>query len=141
MTTIPTGKEIKAWRKSKRITQAKMATLCGAKESTIANWEIGRNSPRGLTMERVVELMTNDSSLVDLSTQEERLLDEAVNLGNYKDKNDFLSNAVLTLIRNGGKLGLLAIVLFHVTQSPRDWSGKALAKTSKTAVAWIASKF
>lgn len=98
------GDEIKKWRKANRISQAKLAKLCHMKESSVANWELGRNNPSGPALAQLAKIMSGDVAIIELSSTEEKLLNEALKLSDASTREELLDKLVLRLVKTGGVL-------------------------------------
>lgn len=94
-----TGEEISAWRESRGLSRQDLADMCHTKYGTVANWELNRNSPRGAAKERLESLMHGRIAVVDLTPMEEKLLNEAVKRGGFKDRTAFFVFAITELIK------------------------------------------
>lgn len=96
-----TPAEIKAFRKSKGISQEELGRLCGVGKSAVSQWESGSTEPAGAARLLLDDYVSGRRSIVPLTAQEERLLDENVQRGNFPSREDFLAASLIHLIRNG----------------------------------------
>ena len=92
---------IRSFRKQKRLSQEALGELCGVRKSTVSEWESGKSKPSGSAALLLTEYIEGTRSLVPLTTAEERLLDEAVQRGNFSNREEFLAACLMHLIRNG----------------------------------------
>ncbi len=96
-----TPEKIRAFRKSKHLTQTELGELCGVTKASVSGWEIGRTQPSGAALRLLKEYMLGQRCILPLTAGEEALLDEAVRKGNYADREAFLSASLLHLIKHG----------------------------------------
>lgn len=95
-----TGDEIKAFRKSKNLTQEGLGEIVGVGKSSVANWENDHTSPSGSSLKTLEKLMSGEWAIVPLSSQEEELLDQGVERGGFKNREDYLLAGLTHLIRH-----------------------------------------
>lgn len=93
--------QIKAFRKGKGLSQEALGQMCGVRKSTVSEWESGKSNPSGSAAILLSEYMDGQRNLIPLTTAEERLLDEAVQRGNFSNREEFLTACLIQLIRNG----------------------------------------
>lgn len=94
-----TGKEIRDWRESRKISRVELANLCSVSYAAVANWELDRNSPHGAALDKLKTLMDGQVAIIPLTQLEEKLLDEAVDRGRFESREAYLSSALLEVIR------------------------------------------
>lgn len=92
---------IRSFRKQKGLSQEALGELCGVRKSTVSEWESGKSNPSGSAAILLGEYLSGTRALVPLTTAEERLLDEAVQRGNFSNREEFLAACLMHLIRNG----------------------------------------
>lgn len=93
--------EIRSFRKQKGLSQEAFGELCGVRKSTVSEWESGKSKPSGSAAILLEEYLSGNRCLVPLTTREERILDEAVQRGNFSSREEFLVACLTHLIRNG----------------------------------------
>ena len=93
--------EIKAFRKRKGLSQEELGKLCGVGKSAISQWESGNTEPTGGARLLLEDYVSGRRCIVPLTEQEERLLDENVQRGNFSSREDFLAASLVHLIRHG----------------------------------------
>ena len=101
MDLAPTPEEIKAFRKRKGLSQLEFGKLCGVGKSAVSQWESGTTEPTGGALVLLQDYMSGNRCIVPLTDQEERLLNENVQKGNFASREDFLSASLVHLIRHG----------------------------------------
>ena len=89
--------EIKSWRLSRKMSRHQLGELCGVDYATVANWELGRNTPKGLTLQRLTDVMAGVST-TNLTAAEEALLERVLKEGGYKSREQFFADALVRLI-------------------------------------------
>lgn len=94
-----TGSEIREWREKRQISREELAKLCSVSYAAVANWELDRNSPHGAALERLKVLMDGQVAIVPLTQLEEKLLDEAVDRGNFESREAYLAAGLTEVIR------------------------------------------
>jgi transcriptional regulator with XRE-family HTH domain len=94
-------KAIKAFRKQKGLNQEQLGKLCGVRKSTVSEWESGKARPSGSAALLLETYVSGDRCVVPLTDKEERLLDEGVQRGNFKNREEFLATCLVHLIREG----------------------------------------
>ena len=50
--------KLKSWRRKLKLSQAQAAAKLGVPIDTLQNWEQGRNEPKGLAREMVIQRLT-----------------------------------------------------------------------------------
>lgn len=91
--------QIQAWREAKGIDRKSLAALTNVSPATVANWELGRNQPHGAARDRLEKMMSGEVSVMPLTPQEERLLDELVARGGFENREAFLTQKLLEAIK------------------------------------------
>lgn len=92
--------QIKQWRESKGLDRKQLAALCSASPATVANWELGRNTPHGAAADRLQKMISGEVSVMPLTPQEERLLDELVSRHGFESREAFLTEKLLEAIKS-----------------------------------------
>lgn len=93
---------IRKFRKSKGLSQEELGKLCGVGKSAVSQWESGSNVPTGSAKILLEEFLNGLRCIVPLTQQEEKLLDENVQKGNFATREDYLAASLVHLIRHGG---------------------------------------
>lgn len=77
----------------------KFAQLCGVNAATVANWELGRNAPKGPTLQRVQDVVAGRIGSSHLTAAEELLLDRILKEGKFASREEFFAHALVELIK------------------------------------------
>lgn len=62
MATSPLGERLIAFRKLKRLTQEKLAELCGVSVTSISRWENGALRPKPKHLKKLAEVLDTDEA-------------------------------------------------------------------------------
>jgi transcriptional regulator with XRE-family HTH domain len=92
---------IRAFRTRKGLSQQELGKLCGVGKSAISQWESGTTEPTGAARLLLEEYLSGRRCLVQLTEQEERLLNENVQRGNFTSREDYLTASLVHLIKHG----------------------------------------
>ncbi len=96
-----TPEEIRRFRKAKALSQEELGRLCGVTKSAVSQWEKGVNGPTGSALILLEEFLSGTRCIVPLTQQEEKLLDQNVQQGNFATREDFLAASLVHLLRHG----------------------------------------
>ena len=122
-----TPHDIKAFRKRKGLSQSELGDLCGVGKSAVSQWESGNSEPTGGARKLLEDYISGARCIVPLTEQEERLLDENVQRGNFGSREDFLTSSLVHLIRHGSFDLPLRVI---AAEDPAEYGAKQPANTA-----------
>lgn len=96
-----TGPEIKALRLARKLTQDGLGELCGVTKASVSRWENDKDTPRGSAMKILSQLASGDLVVSQVSELEVKLLDQNVEVGNFRNKEDYLTASLKHLLMHG----------------------------------------
>jgi transcriptional regulator with XRE-family HTH domain len=88
------GEALRQWREGQHLSREELGSMVQASASTVANWELGRNRPRGAALaalEKLIQRGVVKPASTPLSKDEGWILDKIVEVGGYKDRLDALA--------------------------------------------------
>lgn len=94
--------EIKDLRLKKNLTQTQLGEICGGvNKSGVSAWENGNRRPSGAAMKILRQLRDEDLVVSQISELELKLLDQNVSLGNFRNREDYLTESLKHLLVHG----------------------------------------
>ena len=99
--------EIKDLRKLKKLTQEQLGEICGVRNSSVSRWEKGVDSPSGPALKILKQLQNGDLTISQISELELKLLNQNVTVGNFRNREDYLTASLKHLLVHGSFLDIL----------------------------------
>lgn len=100
------GEEIKALRLAKGLTQSELGELCGVDKASVSKWEKRKNNPSGGALKVLSMLAAGDLVVSQVSPLEVKLLDQNVEVGRFRNREDYLTASLKHLLVHGRFLTL-----------------------------------
>lgn len=98
--------EIKDLRKQKKLTQAELGEVCGVTKASVSRWENGKDNPSGGALKILHQLRDGILIPTRLTDLEQKLLEQNVEYGGFKDAEDYLTKSLKHLLMHGEFMSL-----------------------------------
>jgi transcriptional regulator with XRE-family HTH domain len=102
------SEEIRRFRRQNGLSQTKLGRLCGVKQTAVVRWEAGVGALSDASSILLEELLDGRRNLNPLTVEEERLLNEIVERGEFETREAFLSACLLGLMKQRELVSIFA---------------------------------
>lgn len=97
------GDALRVWRKGRGLRREDIAAACHVSAVAVHNWESGRNKPHAALVPMLTGMMAGEIAIFPLTGVEEYFLDQCVKQGEFTNREDFLTSALLKVVSGGLK--------------------------------------